>query len=318
MPGVLIHSLSVCFSQVPREVCLQNSSIPTIQKLLAVFSFLSVFHLLLQIEKVQHTTKYLLVKDDVDVLLFFCPRWSASLGSTSSVTFSSRTPPAPARSSSSTWGRSARGCGCPQGSTSSSPPPLSRTRRPILSSGFSLRNRPNLSEWLSHKAAFIKVILVFENAFMVLCEAPFHPRVPGIEIQCKMPENYMFSGVFSVPIILSTYFKHCKNVQFVIFWGFCWRNSKVVTFYIAALILPLLNVPVNYSGLHTQIWMMMRPPFTFNSKCSNVRQLDCPNWTSLEIWWHKMAVKWEQKPFMRTVLRVLRNNFYCTAIIHFP
>lgn len=107
--------------------------------------------LLMQIEKIQQNTKYWLIEDGIDEVLFFHPRWSVNLGSTSSVTFSSPTPPALARSSSSTWGKSARGCGCRQGNISSSPPPLSPTRRPTLSSGFSLRNRPNLSEWLNHR-----------------------------------------------------------------------------------------------------------------------------------------------------------------------
>ena len=70
----------------------------------------------------------------------------AGQGSTWSESFSSPTPPALAPSSSSTWGRSARGCGCRPGSTSSSPPPSSRTKRPTSASGSSRRSPPTRSE----------------------------------------------------------------------------------------------------------------------------------------------------------------------------
>lgn len=48
---------------------------------------------------------------------------------------------------SSTWGRWAPVCGCPRGSTSSSPPPLSPARKPTSCCGFSPRSSRKQSEW---------------------------------------------------------------------------------------------------------------------------------------------------------------------------
>lgn len=91
----------------------------------------------------------------------------ASRGSTWSESFSSPTPPALAQSSSSTWGRSARGCGCRPENTSLSPPPSSRTKRPTLSSGFSRRSPQTLSEWQQNRVWGIREEV--EETFWALC-----------------------------------------------------------------------------------------------------------------------------------------------------
>lgn len=111
------------------------------------------------------------------------------------------------------------------------------------------------------------------------------------------------------------------------------RRHQVVTFYIAALAVPLPSLPLNYGGLRTLAWIPRPPPsssllvylktwaLTLNMNDA-VRQLDCPYQASLDRWWCKTAAKWEQDPcYMYILMRTFLcggklNYFYCTVNIH--